>query len=347
MVMKARDERDTIAHNLRFHHGLGIDHFVVADLGSTDGTADELDRWEATGLLTRRTFEGTYHTEARSWMEQMARYAATELGADWIVHADPDEFVLPASGTIPSELEAIDAEDGAVVVPRSNLLPTADAEGAFYERMVLRERRSTLGPKLAHRATADVVVFDKGAHLVATERDAHRWARPERAALKGGRRPSPFSPPPLAMSWSEEVPLRMYHYPARSPEQLAKRIAIELEQPGNPDRPGLRKRIEAGEAARIYEELVPGERQVADALSGGTLIRDTRVRDVLARCRDPVANGVSPGYVAIRPAPEELDAERKERRKDVMAALARGRYTLERRYRLAREDAEQTHRRPT
>ena len=48
MAFKIRDEGDILEHNLRFHHALGVDHFIVTDNGSTDETVDIL------GSLRRR-----------------------------------------------------------------------------------------------------------------------------------------------------------------------------------------------------------------------------------------------------------------------------------------------------
>ncbi len=50
MAYKIRDEGDVLEHNLRFHHALGVDHFIVTDNGSTDETVDILARYESAGL---------------------------------------------------------------------------------------------------------------------------------------------------------------------------------------------------------------------------------------------------------------------------------------------------------
>ena len=42
MALKVRDEGDILEANLRFHHALGVDHFVVTDNGSTDETPEIL-----------------------------------------------------------------------------------------------------------------------------------------------------------------------------------------------------------------------------------------------------------------------------------------------------------------
>ena len=52
MAFKIRDEGDMLEHNLRFHHALGVDHFIVTDNGSTDETVDILARYAEAGLMT-------------------------------------------------------------------------------------------------------------------------------------------------------------------------------------------------------------------------------------------------------------------------------------------------------
>ncbi len=80
MAFKIRDEGDVLEHNLRFHHALGVDHFIVTDNGSTDETVDILARYAKAGLLTViRAPDTDYREQGARWMTDMARIAATEL----------------------------------------------------------------------------------------------------------------------------------------------------------------------------------------------------------------------------------------------------------------------------
>ena len=82
MALKVRDEADVIESNLRFHAGLGVDAFVITDNGSVDGTREILARWERAGLAHVLEREGSFRRQGSEWLTEMARLAATELGAD-------------------------------------------------------------------------------------------------------------------------------------------------------------------------------------------------------------------------------------------------------------------------
>src|SRR3954451_22588655 len=78
MALKVRDEGDILESNLRFHHALGVDHFVVTDNGSTDETPEILRRYEEAGLAHVISEPGTdYKAAGAGWLTQMARLAAT------------------------------------------------------------------------------------------------------------------------------------------------------------------------------------------------------------------------------------------------------------------------------
>src|SRR5689334_22157245 len=84
MALKVRDEGDVLEANLRFHHALGVAHFVVTDNGSTDETPEILRRYTDAGLATVLDEPGTdYRIAGAGWLTRMARIAATDLGADW------------------------------------------------------------------------------------------------------------------------------------------------------------------------------------------------------------------------------------------------------------------------
>ena len=101
MTLKVRDEEDVIEDNLRFHRALGVDFFVVMDNGSVDRTPEILARYEDAGLAhVLRDESGDLRTLGAEWYTRMGRMAATEFGADWVIHNDADEFWWPLTGNL-------------------------------------------------------------------------------------------------------------------------------------------------------------------------------------------------------------------------------------------------------
>ncbi len=189
MTLKVRDEEDVIEDNLRFHRAMGVDFFVVMDNGSVDGTPEILARYADAGLAhVLRDETGDLRGLGAKWYTRMGRMAATEFEADWVIHNDADEFWWPISGTLKEALAEIPESFGAVVAPRAEFVGRPDGPGSFAERLVFRERRSTLQPKVAHRADPDVVVLHRGAHDIAAAANGEPVARAAPARAGGASR---------------------------------------------------------------------------------------------------------------------------------------------------------------
>src|SRR3954453_12067713 len=114
MIYKVRDEADIIEENLRFHRAQGVDFFVIADTGSTDGTLEILERYERAGLARLERVEGGMKGLKRGGEEEITR-TAREMGVDWVIHNDADEFWWPASGNLKATFESIPEPFGMVV----------------------------------------------------------------------------------------------------------------------------------------------------------------------------------------------------------------------------------------
>jgi hypothetical protein len=328
MTLKVRDEEDILADNLRFHLAQGVDFFVVTDNGSTDATPEILSRYEDAGLadVVREPSED-FHELGQEWVTRMARAAASDHGADWVVHGDADEFWWPLRGTLRETLAATPDQYGAVIGARAEFVARPPAPGHWSERLVVRERRALLRPKVAHRGDANAIVLHRGGHDVAfvaageTLRSALR--PPGRAVLRGvrGEEGGGGGEPVPAPSFD----VRILHFPVRSLEQFRQRVdAALLHDPGRGPRARLKERYESEGVEGLYADLYLDDDEIAEGLEDGRLVRDTRLRDFLALCPDPLDSHSE----ARSPRPpdlpaDDLEGERRELQRDTMAALAR------------------------
>ena len=90
MTMLIKNEADIIGQNLDFHAAMGVDHFIIMDHGSSDETLALIAaRDQGQISLYHQSDPGYYQAQ---WVTMMAREAATEHRADWVINNDADEF---------------------------------------------------------------------------------------------------------------------------------------------------------------------------------------------------------------------------------------------------------------
>ena len=271
MTLLVRDEEDIVADNLDFHLAQGVDEVIVTDNGSVDGTLEILRAYEARGLV-RIIVEPTDDYSQGRWVTRMARMAATEHKADWVINNDADEFWWPRAGTLRTLFEGLGGDVGAVVGHRTNFVPRPEDDRPYWERMTLRERESLnpvgkpLPPKLAHRAHPEIVVV-QGNHRI-----------------KG----------PDVGSELDDGSIEILHFPMRSYAQFENKIvkggrayARNKELPEKTGRT-WRQLYETWEQGRLpahYEASVVAEAARKD------LLEDTRLRDYLEARRLSASTG--------------------------------------------------------
>ena len=172
MTLLARDEEDVVDAQVAFHLHAGVDFVVAIDNASSDGTTEILERYERAGVL-RLIREPADDMRQDAWVTGMARLAATDHGADWVINSDADEFWWPRGGSLKDVLATVPDRFGVVRGCWRHFLPGPD-EGAFFaERMTVR-LATPAGPgdketifhahqKVAHRAHAAVEI-ERGNH---------------------------------------------------------------------------------------------------------------------------------------------------------------------------------------
>lgn len=270
MTLLVRDEADILDQQLRFHLEHGVDFVVATDHRSEDGTTDILRQYERSGHL-HLIREQAEALEQSDWVTRMARLAASEFGADWVVNSDADEFWWSREGPLREVLAAVPSRFGAIRGLWRHFVLRPDGDVPFFERMVVRRFPETgfTSPyhaqvKLLHRADPHVEV-KQGNHDVVG-----------RGLV-------------LIRDW---CPVEVLHFPIRSREQMERKYlnAWHVERQGSDVRiprhiAAIATALDATSADDVYRALLVDDHALATGLATGHLAIDTRLRDVLRLAR--------------------------------------------------------------
>jgi Glycosyl transferase family 2 len=284
MTLLVRDEADIVNEQIAFHLDAGVDFVIATDNRSQDGTTEILERYasEDSLHLIREPGEDLRQSE---WVTRMARLAATDFAADWVLNTDADEFWWPQDGGLGDVLGVVPARYGVVRAAWRNFVPRPDDGHSFSERMTARlctpafhHHPLSTHSKSAHRAAPDV-----------------RIGRGNHEAFGEGLLP--------LRGW---YPLEILHFPVRSLEHCVRKYVtqfVALEKNAEKGIPNhMAEAYEAYRAGRLeefYAPLVVDDETLARALGEGTLALDTRLRDRLRRLGfggRPSAGPDDPGF---------------------------------------------------
>ncbi len=185
--------------------------------------------------------------------------------------------------------------------------------------MTVRERRSRLRPKIAHRADPDVVLH-RGAHDVDIEGEAGGSKHAGRAVMRAVKEDADHAAD-SRLVWSPIFPARVMHFPLRSFEQYKRRVETTIFHGGFSDQAhdDLREAYDDGRLPELYEKLTLSDAEVEAGIAEGRLEEDTRIRDAL---RAMGTEGTE------RLGTEGTEAELDEIRHDAMQTLARTQRSL-------------------
>jgi hypothetical protein len=162
------DDADAADAQIAFQLNAGVD-FVIATVPAAQAAgASILDRYERDGYL--RLLPGSIDDDTRT---RMARLAATEHGADWVINSEPGEFWWPRGESLKDVLAPIPPRYTIVQALRRELVPQQGADGSFGERLTARRALEDAAPKSpasslrpVHRADPEAVVgADGSVHL--------------------------------------------------------------------------------------------------------------------------------------------------------------------------------------
>lgn len=322
MTYVVRNEGDVLDLNLRVHRALGVDAFAVLDNGSTDATAEILERWRAAGLAHVISDPEADSDEVfRSWQTRLARLAATDLGADWVINNDADEFWYPVSGDLKTTFAELPPEVHGLLAPRIEFVPRPEDDEPFWRRMTLREAHTRVLPKLAHRASTDINV-GPGSHHVSSPSlgIAEAAGKPSLRGLRVKPRP------PELIAPSPRFPCAIFHLPLRSFEQYRSRLEIGMRIAKTRQSSRLEQRIERiiapDRAATHWRQLVVDDERAAAGLEAGDLVTDNRLRDLVEAIGPAGEGALEPPRYEASPSSTERDAALAELEREALTGIA-------------------------
>lgn len=270
MTLLVRDEADVLARNIEYHLRRGIDFFIATDNLSRHEARDVLEHYRRRNLL-HLIFEPDDTFAQSTWVTRMARMAAVDFQADWVINSDTDEFWWPEEADDLKQLLAnVPADIGALRVTRHNFVPLAGTcgEDDFIDAMTVRERvsRNSVGkpllPKVCHRGYVDIEVA-MGNHTVSRAGDS----------------------PTVGTA-----PVVILHFPVRSLGQLTQKISLggaALERNGGiASHMGtawrmLYRKWQQGDLGEYYREQSFTESELDAAIQSRQLVRDERLRNFM------------------------------------------------------------------
>jgi hypothetical protein len=289
MTLLVRDEEDIVDAQIAFHLNAGVDFVIATDNLSEDGTTEILESYARAGYLHLIREPGTDHRQGE-WVTRMARLAASDFGADWIINSDGDEFWWPRGGSIKEVLAAVPPRFGAVRGMWRHFTPRPDGDDFFAERMTVRvcnpgaHSNSPYSPrfKTAHRADPGVQVGEGN----------HQAFGTRLLPLRG---------------W---YPIDVLHFPIRSLGQCEHKYRIwwELYLRGGANPRSVYgvsyDLYRQGRMHEFYESFLIDDAALERGQSDGTVAVDTRLRDALRRLRAKEPRG--PGRFDLPPDAEPL-----------------------------------------
>ena len=270
MTLLCRNEEDIIAENIEFHLRQGVDFIIATDNTSSDRTTDILKTYQDQGVLRLMYAQETTHDQA-VWVTRMARIAARDHQADWVINSDADEFWWPSAGDLKTTFQDIPEDIHALEIQRNNFLPNRQTIGSgrkFFDTMRIRETASCsihgkrLPPKVCHRPDPDITVSDGNHRVTFSDGTSHAVPNSD---------------------------LEILHYPVRTFLQLENKIrlgtqALERNQRlnrniGNTWRHLYHEYYQTGRLEEYFEGLMVENEALARDLLSGHLIEDSRLSD--------------------------------------------------------------------
>jgi len=269
MTLVVRDEADVADAQIAFHLNAGVDFVVAIDHRSHDGTTEILERYARDGYLYLIREEADEMREG-DWATRMSRLAAAELGADWVIPSDADEFWWPRGGSLKEVLASVPQRYGIVRALLRQFVPRPDNGAFFAERMTVRVSGSAPINDPTSLFRPNLKAIHRGDPEATLSAGAHTLLESRLVPLRG---------------W---YPIEFLHFPIRSFEQCERKYAHlrgALGESQNAYYERVHRAREEGRFAELYETLAIDDAALERGVADGSLVVDTRLRDALRTIR--------------------------------------------------------------
>lgn len=298
-TLVARGDPDVLEAHLAYQLNAGIDLVLAAGGGGEQRLVGILDSYEREGYL--RVVRGLADASEADLRTQLARLAATQQGADWVVNSEPDEFWWPRAESLKDVLEPIPPRYTIIQGLRRTFFAEPGQDGQFSERMTIRapiqDRPEDLAAALrpVHRADPNVVVHPDGSVTLSRSVPLRAWYPievlhfPMGAAESGEEHAGSVVDTRLRdalhalreAAASEAAPARPFALPEHGASRLSFRMpdvvddaayAVECAAVGEVDLPGLERYVAELEARVdwLEQRLWPRVLRRLSRLVGGT-----------------------------------------------------------------------------
>ncbi len=165
-----RDEAEFLDAHLAFHLNAGVDFVVATHHGSPGAASQILESYERAGYV--RLFREQGGPRLAEWRTNMARLAATEYEAEWVINSGPEDFWWPRGESLEDVLAPIPLRYTVIQGLVREFVDGSGGDELFSERMTRRrslQNHSHSGHaspaailRPVHRADPNVVVHADG-----------------------------------------------------------------------------------------------------------------------------------------------------------------------------------------
>ena len=215
-----KDEIELIERTIAHLRAIGVDHIIVCDMESTDGTAEVLEKYRSDTFWILTLPNQLMAVDDTVWNARNLELIE-QVPADWVLFLDADEFWIPASGSL-KDCEALGAAD-ALSVPRFNvplgpagpLIPSEIVPTRYDELLVIAEGIADFSTHLRHHPATPWIRGEVGPKVMARRDRIGGWTTGAHDLI---------SPDGAPLRWARPADLLVSHLPLTSPARFARRV---------------------------------------------------------------------------------------------------------------------------